>query len=87
MWAKLSGIQGRKLVLLVAIVLFFAGSAICASATSIARLIAGRAVQGSVAGGLIVLVNICTSDLFDMRFVLISVSCLVRAEYLHSLYQ
>lgn len=63
--------------------LFFADLAICASATSIARLIAGRAVQGSAAGGLIVLVNICISNLFGMGFVLISVSCLARAEYLH----
>lgn len=32
-------------------------------------LIAGRAVQGAAAGGLILLANICVSDLFDMRSV------------------
>ena len=30
-------------------------------------LIAGRAVQGTGGGGLLILVNICTSDLFSMR--------------------
>ena len=42
-----------------------------------------KSCPSSAAGGLIVLVNICISDLFSMRFVLISVSYLVRAEYLH----
>lgn len=31
-------------------------------------LIAMRAIQGAAGGGLIILVNICISDLFSMRF-------------------
>ncbi|OCL01742.1 MFS general substrate transporter, partial [Glonium stellatum] len=65
--AKLSDIWGRKLVLLVVIVIFAAGSTICASATTIAMPIAGRVIQGSATGGLIVLANICISDLFGVR--------------------
>ena len=36
-----------------------------------AMLIAGRAVQGSAAGGVVILVNVCVSDLFSMRLVII----------------
>ena len=35
--------------------------------TSMSMLIASRAVQGTGGGGLLILVNICTSDLFSMR--------------------
>jgi MFS family permease len=56
-------------VLLVAIATFFVGSVVCATSSSVARLVGGRAGQGAVAGGLIVLVNICISELFSMRFV------------------
>jgi MFS family permease len=31
------------------------------------RLIVGRSIQGSAAGGIIILTNICISDLFSMR--------------------
>jgi MFS family permease len=40
---------------------------VAATSTSIAMLIAGRAIQGSGGGGLIVLVNISIGDLFSMR--------------------
>jgi hypothetical protein len=66
-WAKLSDIWGRKIVFLAADATFFAGSAICASSTSMGRLIVGRSIQGSAAGGIIILTNICISDLFSMR--------------------
>lgn len=64
-----SDIWGRKPVLLTAATIFFLGSAISGAATSIDMLIAGRAVQGVGGGGLIILVNICISDLFSMRCV------------------
>ena len=62
-----SDIWGRKAALLTAIVFFAVSSAICAAARNVAMLIAGRAVQGAATGGIIVLVNVCISDLFELR--------------------
>lgn len=70
---KLSDIWGRKPIVLAAIALFFLSSIICATSVSMGVLIAGRAVQGAAAGGLILLANICVIDLFDMRSVPIKV--------------
>ena len=66
-WGRLSDIWGRKAIMLSAVSLFFASSAICATATSMRVLIAGRALQGAAGGGLILLVHIVISDLFSMR--------------------
>jgi MFS family permease len=68
-WAKFSDIFGRRIILLAAVAIFFVGSAICASSNTTASLIAGRSVQGAGAGGMIILTNICISDLFSMRWV------------------
>ncbi|KAI9835482.1 MAG: hypothetical protein M1837_003783 [Sclerophora amabilis] len=70
-WGKFSDIFGRKPILQTAAVVFFIGSALCGAAVSIEMLIIGRVVQGIGGGGLIVLVNICISDLFTMRYVII----------------
>ena len=67
MASTFSDIFGRKPIILTASVVFFLGSALCGFATSIKMIIAGRAVQGIGGGGLIVLVQICVSDLFSMR--------------------
>lgn len=66
-WAKLSDIWGRKPVMLAALALFFAASAVCASAREMTVLIAGRALQGVAGGGLILLVHVVISDLFSVR--------------------
>ncbi|KAL9015897.1 MAG: hypothetical protein Q9185_006736 [Variospora sp. 1 TL-2023] len=66
-WGKFSDIWGRKPILLVANVVFLAGSLIAALSTGIKMLLAGRAIQGIGGGGLIILANICISDLFSMR--------------------
>ncbi|KAI4118698.1 MAG: hypothetical protein LQ345_001310 [Seirophora villosa] len=67
-WGKFSDIWGRKPILLVANVVFLAGSLIAALSTGIKMLLAGRAIQGIGGGGLIILANICISDLFSMRY-------------------
>ena len=66
-WGKVSDIFGRRPILLIANAIFLVGSLISALSTSITMLIVGRAVQGLGGGGLIILVNICVSDLFSMR--------------------
>ena len=66
-WGKLSDIWGRKPILLISLALFAGSSVMCAAATSMAMLIAGRAIQGTAGGGLIQLVNITISDLFSVR--------------------
>ncbi|KAF6818753.1 multidrug resistance protein fnx1 [Colletotrichum sojae] len=66
-WGKISDIWGRKPVLLSAVGVFWVGSLLCGLAVDMAMLIGARAVQGIGGGGIIVLVNICISDLFSMR--------------------
>lgn len=66
-WGKLSDIWGRKPILLCAAGVFLLGSGLAGGSSSIAMLIAARAIQGVGGGGLIILSNICISDLFSMR--------------------
>ena len=66
-WGKISDIFGRKPIMMIANCAFMTGSLIAALAINLTMLIAGRALQGLGAGGLIVLVNISVSDLFSVR--------------------
>ena len=66
-WGKISDVFGRKPILIIANVIFMAGSIISALSKSMSMLIAGRAVQGLGGGGIVILVNICVSDLFSLR--------------------
>ncbi|KAK0632631.1 major facilitator superfamily domain-containing protein [Immersiella caudata] len=67
MWGKVSDIWGRKPIMLIAVGIFWVGSLLCAMSRNMGMLIASRAVQGLGGGGIIILVNICISDLFSMR--------------------
>jgi len=66
-WGKFSDIWGRKPILICASSVFFVGSTLSATSVSVGMLIVARAIQGIGGGGLIILVNICISDLFSMR--------------------
>ncbi|KAI0116931.1 MFS general substrate transporter [Daldinia grandis] len=66
-WAKCSDIWGRKPALLGAVGVFAVASIIAALSTNMQMLIAARALQGAAGGGLLQLVTITISDLFDMR--------------------
>lgn len=66
-FGKISDLFGRKPAFLISLAAFFLGSLICAVATTMTMLIAGRAIQGVGGGGIIVLVNVSTSDLFSIR--------------------
>lgn len=66
-WGKLSDIFGRKPVILTADAIFLGGSILCGASGDAATLLGGRVVQGIGGGGVVVLVHICTSDLFSIR--------------------
>ncbi|KAG0057455.1 hypothetical protein BGZ83_010023 [Gryganskiella cystojenkinii] len=67
LYGKLSDVFGRKTVVLFANVMFMAGSAVSGWATSITMLIAGRAIAGIGAGGLMGMTFVIFSDMLDMR--------------------
>lgn len=66
-WGKISDIWGRKPILLTAVGVFWVGSLLAGVSVTMGMLIVGRAVQGIGGGGILILVNICISDLFSMR--------------------
>ncbi len=70
-WGKVSDIFGRKPILIIANLVFLLGSIVAALATTLTMIIAGRAVQGLGAGGLMALVNITVGDLFSPRYVVL----------------
>lgn len=66
-YGRISDILGRKPVLLVAIVLFIAGSVVGALAGSIEILIAARVLQGIGGGGLMILSQAAIADVVPAR--------------------
>ncbi|KUI60247.1 hypothetical protein VP1G_07462 [Cytospora mali] len=66
-WGKLSDIWGRKPILLLVAFVFFVGSTLAATSVNISMLIVARCIQGLGGGGLVVLVNICVSELVSPR--------------------
>lgn len=67
LWGKLSDIWGRKPIILFANAIFLIGSLVSALAKDIPTILIGRAIQGAGGGGIIVLNNICVTDLFSVR--------------------
>ena len=67
LWGKISDLLGRRPVFQAAIVVFLAGSIICAMAPNIDVLIAGRAIQGLGGGGLMSLALAVIGDIIPPR--------------------
>ncbi|HLT15202.1 MAG TPA: MDR family MFS transporter [Acidimicrobiales bacterium] len=67
LYGKLGDLYGRKRLFQIAIAVFIASSALCGLATSMAQLIAFRALQGVGAGGLIVLGQAIIADVVSPR--------------------
>ena len=66
-YGKLSDLYGRKLIYIISMVLFMAGSLLCATARSIDQLILYRAIQGLGAGGVLPLAFIIIGQLFTFE--------------------
>jgi len=67
LYGKLSDIHGRRAMMLTAIGLFVAGSAVSAAAPNMAMLIAGRTLQGIGGGGIVPLVQTTIADMVAPR--------------------
>lgn len=63
---QMASIVGRRSTLLVALVLFALGSAVCGAAPNMTAMIAGRALQGAGGGGVIVMTEIVLVDLVPL---------------------
>ncbi|KAJ3308529.1 hypothetical protein HDU76_003890, partial [Blyttiomyces sp. JEL0837] len=64
---KLSDIFGRRPTLVVCIVIFMVGSALCGASQSLEMLIVSRAIQGIGGGGMLSLVMIVLADIISLR--------------------
>jgi EmrB/QacA subfamily drug resistance transporter len=67
LYGKLSDIHGRRVMMLVALGLFIAGSALSAVASSMAILIVGRTLQGIGGGGITPMVQTTVADMIAPR--------------------
>jgi EmrB/QacA subfamily drug resistance transporter len=67
LFGKLSDIYGRRVLLLVAIVIFIAGSVACALAPTIWMLILARGLQGIGGGGLLPIAQTIIADMLSPR--------------------
>jgi len=67
LYGKLADIHGRRVMLLVGVAIFVAGSVACALAPSMTLLAAARAFQGLGGGGLISLAQTVVADLVSPR--------------------
>lgn len=66
-WGAVSDIWGRKPIMLMSVIIFFAGSLMCAVVQKMDLFIAGRAIQGMGAAGMQISVYIVICDLFSLR--------------------
>ena len=67
MFGKLSDIHGRRRMMLIAIVIFIAGSVACALAPNMPTLIAARALQGIGGGGILPIAQTIIGDMVSPR--------------------
>lgn len=67
LFGQTANIFGRRNLTLLSVLLFAIGSAVSGSATSMAALIVGRAVQGVGGGGVNVMIQVIVGDLVPLR--------------------
>src|SRR5260370_20939287 len=67
LYGKMSDIHGRRAMMLAAIGIFIAGSAICAMAPDMLTLVIGRGVQGLGGRGIMPLAQVIVADVCPPR--------------------
>jgi MFS family permease len=67
MWGKLGDLVGRKILFLLAILIFLIGSVLCGTAQDMEQLIIYRAIQGVGGGALMVLSQAIIGDVVSPR--------------------
>ncbi|KXS13363.1 MFS general substrate transporter [Gonapodya prolifera JEL478] len=67
LWGRFSDIWGRKVCLLISLLIFLVGNALCGIAQSILQLIVFRALAGVGGGGITTLVMVVVSDVVSIR--------------------
>ncbi|KAJ3331665.1 hypothetical protein HDU93_009575, partial [Gonapodya sp. JEL0774] len=67
LWGRFSDIWGRKICLLVSLVIFLIGNILCGFAHSISQLVVFRALAGVGGGGILTLVMVVISDVVSLR--------------------
>jgi EmrB/QacA subfamily drug resistance transporter len=67
MWGKIGDLIGRKILFLLAIVVFLVGSVFCGTAQNMVELVLYRAIQGLGGGGLMVLSQAIIGDVVSPR--------------------
>jgi EmrB/QacA subfamily drug resistance transporter len=66
-YGKLSDIYGRRVLLLIALAVFFVASALCAMAANLPQLIVARALQGVGGAGLMAMAQAAIADVVSPR--------------------
>src|SRR6201999_2808452 len=70
LWGKIADVFGTNITIQIANATFFIGTCVSGASKAWTSLVVGRSIQGFGGGGIIVLVQICISDLFDLRYLL-----------------
>ncbi|KAL2865207.1 major facilitator superfamily-domain-containing protein [Aspergillus lucknowensis] len=66
-FASLSGIFGRRPLVMVALTLFFVGTVVCAVAKNFTYMLVGRSIQGAGGGGVMALTEVIVTDIVPLR--------------------
>ena len=66
-FAALSDAFGRRLIVILALILFIAGTITAGTSHSVAAMLVGRTIQGAGGGGLLAITYILVADLLPLR--------------------
>lgn len=82
LFGQLADLWGRRWILIMTVMLFLLGSGLIGGAQTGAILLAGRAIQGTGAGGINMMVDLVVCDLVPLREMIQSSTCQKRLDLL-----